>query len=315
MRALDLFREEVYPTSYVFTKLKKIGVIRPAIKEETAVTENAKARLQNMEGIVAEKLSSHNKAITANVGEEITFTVSIFNTNKEEKTVEVKFEVPENTELVSGTLTQEVTVASEERVNVDFVVRPLSEGKVSGEGTTVGGVRVKCPDVYVANTLTAEEQEKAKALIENVKNTEGNAIARANAIYEELLGKKITEETETEKLRKEFFFFGTSNSLTLKKSGSLAKALVPTLYGGRTLESPAFDNVRTRLLKKEHLTVGDLLFVGDNGEYKLYIWSGEDLIDLDTAEKIENLDAFLEGILAVDEFFLAIRPSMIKTGV
>ncbi|MBQ5747135.1 MAG: C40 family peptidase, partial [Clostridia bacterium] len=64
MRALDLFREETYPTSYVFTMLTKIAVLRPAMKEETAVTENSKARLQNMEGIVAEKLSSHNKANT-----------------------------------------------------------------------------------------------------------------------------------------------------------------------------------------------------------------------------------------------------------
>lgn len=310
MRALDLFREDVYPTSYVFTKLKKIAVIRPSMKEETAVTENTKARLQNMDGIVAEKLSSHNKATTANVGEEITFTVSIFNTNKEEKTVEVKFEVPENTELVSGTLTQEVTVASEERVNVDFVVRPLSEGKVSGEGTTVGGVKLKCPDVQVSRTLTAEEQEKAKALIENIKNTEGNAIARVNAIYEELLGEKTTEEASLNDLRKEFFFFGNANKLTLKKSSGLAKALVPTLYGGRSLNSTQFDNSRIRVLMKEHFTIGDLLYVGDNGEYKLYIWSGEDLIDLDTAEKVENLDTFLEGILAVDEFFLGIRPSM-----
>ncbi len=312
MRAIDLFRKETYPTSYVFSELTNLSILRITDKEGIEITEQTQNRMNNMRGIVAEKTASHTKADTVNIGDEITYTVSVFNANKDEKTLEVKFETQENTTLLKGEPLQSITVPSEERVQVEFKIRVDGGDTVSGVGTTVGGVKLPSPDIKIANTLTKEEQDKIKTLIENIKNTEGNAIERANAIYEKLLGKKITEETETEKLRKEFFFFDKSNMLSVKKSSSLARALIPTIYGGKKLSSPTFDEKRTRLLKKEHFTIGDLLYVGDNGEYKLYIWSGDSLVDLDTAEKVENLDTFLEGILAVDEFFLGIRPSIVK---
>ena len=311
MRALDLFREEVYPTSYVFTKLTKIAIARPALSEKTEITENAKARLENLEGLVVEKLSSHNKANTINIGDEITYTISIFNTNKEEKSVDIAFEVPENTTHISGTLNQSVTIPSEERVNVEFKFRVDGGDKISGGGTTVGGVRVTCPDVKVVRTLTLDEQEKVKALIDKIDTLNGTELEKVNAIYEEVLGTVVTEETELNKIQKGFVMLSGDN-LTLKKTGKYAKAIVPTLYGGRNLLSSAYDNARIRLLKKEHLIVGDLLFIGDNDELKLCIWSGEDLIDLNTNQKVEELDKFLEGILAVDQFFVVIRPSMIK---
>ena len=311
MRVIDLFREESYPTSYVFTKLEKIVVLRPAILKTTAVTENTRARMENLDGLVAEKFSSHNIGKTINIGDEIAYTVAIFNTNKEKKTVDVVFEVPENTTHLSGALKQTVTVESEERVKLEFKFRVDCGDKISGSGTTVGGVNVQTNDVKVARTLTLEEQQKLKGLIDNIQILDGSELEKANTIYQEVLGKTISDETELGKIKKNFFSLSGTN-LTLKKMGTFAKAVVPTMFGGRNVKSPLFEAKRVRLLKKEHFIIGDLVFVGDNDELKLYIWSGENLIDLSTNERVAELDKFLEGILTVDEFFVVLRPSMIK---
>lgn len=98
-----------------FEKVKQLAIIRPIMKDTTAVTPEAAAYAGDMNGIVAEKLSSHVKGNTANLGDVITYTVSLFNTNDKEVTFPVEFTVPEFTTLVSGELSASVTVGAGEK--------------------------------------------------------------------------------------------------------------------------------------------------------------------------------------------------------
>ena len=75
-----------------------------------------------------------------------------------------------------------------------------------------------------------------------------------------MLGKTISDETELGKIKKNFFSLSGTN-LTLKKTGTFAKAVAPTMFGGRNVKSPLFEAKRVRLLKKEHFIIGDLVLL------------------------------------------------------
>ena len=56
-------------------------IVRPLADFKGEIPENSQNRLDNLLGIISEKLSSHPEGVTVNKGEEITFTYKIKNTN------------------------------------------------------------------------------------------------------------------------------------------------------------------------------------------------------------------------------------------
>lgn len=310
MRAEDLFTPEVYPTSYIFEKVKQLAIIRPTMKETLDVTENARARLDAMQGIVAEKLSSHNKGVSANTGDEITYTISLFNTNDIEKTVDVSVEIPENTTLVKGDIPESITIPALEHARFEYTVRVESGDEVQGEGTTIGGLEVNCLDVAVANTLTADEQRSLDKEIDEFKLT-GDAVADVNGIYEKALGTAVFEEKDLVDVRRGIFKINGSEQYVIRKAGGISKMTVDSFWGGRNVYSGTFDYNRVRLVKPEHLIVGDLILL-DRGEgEKLYIKADSYILDLVTGEKLEDEKAFLEGLLSSEQYFALLRPSFV----
>ena len=86
--------------------------------------------------------------------------------------------------------------------------------------------------------------------------------------------------------------------------------LVHPSYGGRSLSTPQFDHKRTRLVKPDHLVLGDLILIdGAEGE-KIYIFANEYILDLAKGERIEEVKDFLEGLLSTEKYFGVVRPSL-----
>ena len=310
MRARDLFTKEVYPRSYIFEKIKQLVIVRPAMLEDTAPTKEALSYLGDMGGIVAEKLSSHVEGNTVNLGEEITFTLSIFNTNSDERTLPVEFTVRENTTLVSGELSKSVTVAPLEKVKLIYKVRVnddkalLNKAWVSGKGSFVGGVEVKCPDVKICRTLNAEERTKfLKALDTFTPGT--SAVDGVNFVYGKAFGVSLLDDGVSG-----LFGVNEFGKYVLENSTRYFEILVHPLYGGRSFSTPQYENKRVRLVRPEALVIGDLIMLdGASGE-KIFAFAGEYIIDPSNGERIEKVKEFLESLLSSEKYFGIVRPSI-----
>ncbi len=312
---------------YVFSRLKSLCLIRPLNTYKGGVPENTQNRIRNMEGIVAEKLSSHTKGMTVNPGEQITFTFSVTNKNRTSVTLDIRDTVPANTTYIDGaeqvddnSLSWLLTVPAGENASVSYTVQVNGDAAygdtIPGDGGTVGGVKTACPNVYIQKTLTQEQQAKIETAAEEV--TDKTGIALADAIYEQALGKTTGLPTDFTTLHDGFFEpFGEPQYRLKGERGMLD--LIPTgMFGGRKIihrgiasDYMRLEYLRTRLPKAEELIAGDIILaVGgpNNGGEHLYLFTGEKLLNLNTG-KTQPAQPLLNMLLGYDRF-VVIRPSI-----
>ena len=314
---------------YTFSKLKSLCLIRPLNTYKGGVPEQTQNRINNLRGIVAQKLSSHTKGMTVNPGEEMTFTFSVTNKNNYPVTVEVRDTVPANTTYLSGaeqadgdTLSWQLTVPADETAAASYTVlvnadAPLGE-TVAGDQGTVGGVKTACPKVYIQKTLTKEEQENILSASEEITGKQG--IALADAIYQQAVGKTTGLPADLAALHDSYFEVFFEQHRLLGEGGMLD--LIPSgMFGGRKVaqRSIASDYMRleycrTRLPQTEDLIAGDIILaVGgpitlDTPVQKLYLFTGERMLNLHTG-KTQPAQPLLNMLLGYDRF-VVIRPSI-----
>lgn len=338
------------PTSsnYLFgenSPVDQFGIVRPLASSsfKGTISENTANRIGNMQGVVAEKLASHNAGVTVSVGGEVTYTFRIFNSNDTAKALAITDVIPANSAFVSltgggthtdGELTWTVTVGAGETATVSYTVRATGEegSYIFGESATVGGVLHKCNKVYIKRTLAESEQEAIIEAIEyfRANNTENlTGLALANAIYAkaaELLGEGSTIKTAfgTESIDElaaglVAFKSGSTSVYQLNPDGAYAGMLAPTLYGGERLYTPNSYTAsskactdRTRLGMEHDLVVGDVLYGKYYSDSVLYMYAGEDigfvsLANLNTVKA--SVNDTLVSVIGYYYYFAVLRPS------
>ena len=195
---MDLFDPAIAgKTSYVFN-LKSFSIVRPQNNTTAKVTENAANRVEHMQGMIAEKVSSTAMSKTVNCGDTITYTFYIFNTTKQEKQVVIKDELSRLATFVTATdggkcadnvISWDLKIPADTRIPVSYTVKVKDDvapgSKIDGAKATVNGVLHKCYDTVVANTLTAQEQTKLTETVTALQqaNPGLTTIALANRIY------------------------------------------------------------------------------------------------------------------------------------
>ena len=175
----DLFDGSI--TEELFVK-SRFGIVRPQNLTTPKITENTKNRVANMQGIVAEKVSSTAMGKTVNPGDEITYTFYVYNTNNTTKTVAIKDVLSQHVTFASATnggscsgsnISWNLTVPAETRISVSYTVK-VKDGlaaytAIDGTKATINGVMHRCPNTYVVNTLTAAQQQQLVAAVNTVK--------------------------------------------------------------------------------------------------------------------------------------------------
>ena len=195
---MDLFDPDIAgKTSYVFN-LKSFSIVRPQNNTTPKLTENAENRVEHMQGIIAEKVSSTAMGKTVNPGDTVTFTFYIFNTTKQEKQVVIKDELSRLTTFLSATdggkcadnvISWDLKIPADTRIPISYTVKVKDDvtpgSKIDGDKATVNGVLHKCFDTVVGHTLTTQEQTKLTETVYNIKkaNPGLTTIALANRIY------------------------------------------------------------------------------------------------------------------------------------
>ncbi len=299
---------------YLF-KMHSYAILRPLNAFEGEIPADTVARMGEMRGIMAEKLSSHTYGQTVSPGGEVTFTFHLENRSTADKTVEITDTVPENTTYVSGadtvdgsTLKWTVTIPADGEKEVSYKVKVTEDaaalGKTIHSESTVSGIAVNCPAITIAKTLTETQQQAIVAAYEAKKSGDARGLALADAVYREVLGTtRLSGMTAQEMLNKIYENWNATDWM-IKEGNEFADILVPRLYGGMmVVEKTDMGEYRTRLLQQHHLITGDIILADDEA----YLFLGDKLIDLDDAAEVEmNALEWFTGYF----MFTVVRPSM-----
>ena len=329
------------PTITEEKQVTKFVIVRPlkSSKYNVEVPGETVNRINNMKGIMAQKLSSHNSTTTANRGENVTFSFEVYNTNDTAKTVEVRDTVPANTTYVSGADTKEgdnlswtVTIPANTRKTVSYMVK-VNDDATYGDyiqtttTSTVGGVRTICPKVYINRTLTKAEQQKVVDAFNTLKanGTTKKGLELVNEIYKTAgLSDMVFEDTDFATVMEgaEGTFkvvaqdSGNDYYQLTDKGTKYRDMMVETLYGGRRYYGFSGDarSDRTRLARQHNLMIGDLvvrrissgtyyayLYIG--GDYFMTVSSGINTVETTTIKKR------LELLLSAGRYYAVYRPS------
>lgn len=317
----DLFDPEIYNETSCVYNLASFSIVRPQNNTEAAITENAANRVNNMQGIIAEKVSSTAMGKTVNCGDTITYTFHIFNTTAEEKAVAIRDELSQYCTFESATdsgncsegqIAWDIAVPADTRVSVSYTVK-VNEGlaaytKIDGSKATVNGVVHKCYDTVVANTLTAEEQNKIVEAVNTVKEMDVSGLTApeiASLIYETAFGtenifgdqvKTYADLLNGSGMPHIGIFLDSSNYsdasiLTMAdlNNAPAAKMVAPGLFGGQNVYTSANSSnpfyrylglsdstLRSRYYWEKDLVVGDLFLMQGTSQESLYIYVGND---------------------------------------
>ncbi len=312
--------------------VNSFAIVRPIDIFEGEIPEASKNRAKNMNGIMAEKVSSHNSAKSVGPNQEMTFTFNVYNTNDESVTVDISDKVPANTTYVSGAekqdgdkLSWKLTLPANTRKSVSYTVKVNENAKygdtVQSNDSKVGGVSINCPAVLINRTLSQEEQTKIADAIKKVDaKTSLKGLELINEVYKNALGvENVFADTDVETvLTGEDGVFNITVNVDatlsyhkLNAAGKYRDMMVPTLYGGRSFYR--FDWCdRTRLAKEHYLVVGDVLIRKRLGENQIFIYAGEGkFYNLSKGCVVDEYTAAkrLEICLSTENVYTVLRPS------
>ena len=322
---MSFFEEDNY---YYFWDEACWSVVRPLKKYTDAkITFKTQARVKNLKDIYVEKLSSHTVGQTADIGEEITFTFYIRNDRGSEAALKLTAQVPVGTEYVSGGSSlvgrsikfDDVTIPAGKDVQVSYTVRvnndPALYGTViSGAGSAVGGVDVRCRDIYVGKHLSQSDMDIIGALGTNSAVMSHRGMQLARVIYV-AAGVNVQIPDAAEALDSLFVQYKETKHHTLNTDSEYIGMVAPTMYGGyRCLTSELFDKTRTYGIFGNQIYPGDILIAREKTTVYAYMHLGENkLLDLSSGKPLYNLDA-RETLLSLlgRDVFAVLRPSQMQ---
>ncbi len=310
------------------------SVLRP-INRGLAPTKEAINRTRTP-GLAIEKTASIASHSAVYRGGEITYSVALTNHSDKAYAATVSDVLSPYVTFVScsaqavvegSSLTCTVNVPAGETVTVTWTVK-VGESVESGTliesyQTTVNGIHAA--DIFqTVSGYTAEQiaqvVAKAKEYAENNQPITNPSMMPWN-VYLDALGETIFNYTSTTKLINDVVDYTNDVPVT---NTAISKMLVPGLYGGRAYEPGyKFNNDIVRLVKEEHLAVGDIIVANynsndsavafvylGNSEF-MFIHSSKDYCEsvTITASPYESSNVLVT--LFAYQKYIVLRPSMV----
>ena len=310
----DYFLSPTSTNGYIFgpnvTETCVVRVLNNSTWASKPITQIAKDRVEYLQGIIAQKLVSVGASVSVNPGDEITYTISINNTNNYDMTLNVTDVVPTNTTLVSAgdatvsgvNLSWNAKVPARATVELTFTVKVNTDAArdtvIKNDGAKIAGVPFKTYNTTVKRTLTAEEQQKIIDAFNQLKSegTTLTEIALVNEIYKRALGIdnvfNVTDKTTIMHDNADGVFtnlkpdgsalpnISGKAAYLLNVGGYYNDYLAGNLFGGRRMVTgqkiSATYNLRTRLGRQENLVVGDIFIGRTSSATTVWIYVGGD---------------------------------------
>lgn len=304
-------------------------VVRP-LRRVTSIPQKSLTRFASMQGIVAQKLTSHPVGYTVNPGDTVSYTVKITNTNAEPVVVEVESTLAENTALFSdekaegNVLRWKLAVAAGETREIGYIVKvsdSATPGTVIGEGiTTVNGIQVYAGDIHVGKTLTEEQQQKIITAALAMSGESGEMTETIKAVYQDALGIELEFSNDSDMYVSAFsgnrtVVLNHENPMLIKgdKSGDGWY----TLYGGRNIKMQKNTPHPEQSITENMLLPGDVILgkrtVDDTDHFVYLVLNSGNLMRMgDSGCEIIGGDMsapVLDSLLGMHSF-VVLRPSL-----
>ena len=313
--------------SYYFFGEGWWGIIRPLLRYPDAQpTQEALNRIDNMQGIVAEKQTTATVGHTVKAGDEITITFQIKNTNKSQKTVEIVDTLPAALSYVSGDATVEgnvlkwnVTIPGSTTKKVTYTIKvtdAVNAGDKIESNSTIGGVRVNSRPIYVGNNLSADAQKKLAAEINKVTAATVYGTDLAEQIYA-AAGITISLDSAADIVNGSYKAYNdTKTHFAIDTESKYFNMIAPTMYGGYYVvtEKSIWNGYRTKTPQVNQLMIGDIVICIEGNKMATYmVTDGVKVICLDEGKVgvLSLLDSknALTSTIGHDKFVI-IRPAM-----
>jgi len=319
------FDEDYY--YYFWGKEVCWSIVRPLKKYTNAkITYKTQARIENLKDIYIEKQSSHAVGQTVDIGEEITFTYFIRNDRDTEATLQATAQVPANTEYVSGgdytvgkSIKWEVKVPAGQEVKVSYTVKVKSDPAlygtaISGEGSAIGGVELRCRDIFVGKHLSQKEMDAISSAGDKSSSMAERGIELAKAVYKSA-GINIDLPDVNALLDSLFVQYKSTTHFSLNADSKYAPLVAPTMYGGYLcVTSDKFGGDRTYGIYRNQIYTGDIIVAREKTDvYAYMLLDGNKVLNLTNGKIIKNADArdTLLSLIGRD-VFAVVRPSAAK---
>ncbi len=297
MNVLDLFKEN--DRRYIFKKIKNLAIVRPLNVFDGNIPQNTLSRIENLKGVVSEKLCSKKKYNSVAPGEEITYTFSLYNTNTYDVNIEIKDEIPHFTTLLSGDAKCMMHIPANERKCVSYTVK-VNEDAPSGEyiisnKAYIGNVLHSCPSLLIGNPLKAD--------ITINTNSSLSDFELLNEIYNNKIPAKSVND-----ITKDLFTADEEGYFTLNKDGKFAKMLVPGFIGGSSISASRYYDEIARFVRPENLMTGDIIVFSRKIDEKIYLVTNDGIFDLTDKKYVKDTEKFTECLIATNNYFAVLRP-------
>lgn len=276
----------------------QIGILRPLNEISSNPTSDSDYRISKKtlnrmkhNKLVSMKTSSINKYDSVNIGDKITYTITLENKSDIEdyQNIVVTDNVPENTEFIeltgngtntNGNLRWNVDIPHGKTVTISYTVRVLKNKTILGttivnDSTIVAGIPLNSIETTVNTTLTTEEKEKISNLISSkigskFKTTED----LINSIYtdfkfpstQELLSIIFSSEQVTMMVTNE------TNSAAIRQTGDTGEKEVFKLKDLKDVkdDEKIFRNMYIKGLFGGLYTIGNNEPTNNDGRNKVY---------------------------------------------
>ncbi len=299
-------------------------IIRPLKIWDKEIPEQTINRVENLSGIIAQKTASHNSAHTVNIGEEIVYNFEVYNTNDKKMKLEIRDELPTNTEYVSGgqyvsgkRIAWDAEIPANTREKFSYKVRVSSNAKkgdlIQNGESTVGGVKVVTKDFVVNSTLLNEQKDKLINEMNAYNTTSKKGFEVINDIYKNALGFTAFDDVQFDSVL-DGVFSTNGAGYSLNYGTKYSDMLIPSLYGGRGFVSGNWTS-RTRLPRESNLVVGDVLVRKTLSENQIYFYAGFGVFyNLTNGFEKDSMSAMdrLESCISTGNVYAILRPSFVR---
>ena len=308
-------------------QVTQFGIYRPLKSWKGTIPQEALNRVNNLGGIAVEKIASKASGQTVNIDEELTYTFRFLNANDVDKTLDIIDIIPTGTALISApgatangdNLSWTVTIPAGEKMEISYTVKvgnSVPDNKLESNSAKVGGVTVRSSDLFVANTLTAAEQQKIIDAVKSLSSSSKKDLELANEIYQTAFGvENVSTHTDLSTFHSQLFEKKSGQSKYSLIDNQYGAMAAPSLYGGRNFycsDSGKYGRV-SRLAREENLVVGDLLFGRTSTANGLYIYLGDGICWSLTTNQADTIDvnARMERFVGYRNYWVVLRPSMV----
>ena len=277
---------------YMYGNTHHVGILRPLAVEGITPSENAKARLEGLVGIVAYKATTAPQGVTVSAGSDVTFTFVAKNNNPGKKTVNITDTLPAGLTYKSGdgsfengVFTASMTLAAGEEKTLSYtatVDSNVANGTViENDAAYINGVHLNATNVLVNNTLTAEQQSAIKADLEALAEGKADTYALAAALYSEKFNYALPFRSANDAMTKTFYIPEGKDYCKLAESSDVKNLIAGNLFGGMndmlSANDPCFRNKGPLTC---HIVAGDLVVVNPDKNFnkcEMYIYVGNDV--------------------------------------